>query len=158
TPPPAAPEPDAATRGEIDAMSAKLVEVEARLADGADAATSADIARAVDELRTELGAVAPVVADTSELERDLAVLGERFLGLETLSARVDQLAEAAANVPATPTAGVPDEQFSKLEARVEQLAAMLEERLSAAPAGGGASSLDADGLQDELERNRMTLE
>ncbi len=99
------------------------------------------MARAVDELRVELAAVeAPSAADTSALEGTISQLAERLESLEGLAARVDGLNDAvAAGIPSGPDPAQ-EEILGRLQARVEELATTLEERLTASPSAGPASS------------------
>jgi len=140
---------------EIGTLTERLGAVEGRLQ--GELVTSTDVSRAVDELRVELGAVEPPApVDTGDLERSIALLAGR---LEGLAARVDGLAEAAAaTMPPSGPDPATEELYGRLEARLDELATRLEERLAAAPSGAAASSLDTEGLEELLERNRMTLE
>ena len=92
--------------------------------------------------------------------RDDLPLAERLESLEGLAARIDGLndAVAAAASPGSSSDPAQQELLGRLEARVEELATSLEERLTASSTGGSTVSLEGEGLMDELERNRMTIE
>ncbi len=153
------PSTDPVVASELDTMSQRLRFMDARLND--EMATSSEVTRAVEALRVELaGAGTPVLIDTSELE---GTVGE-------LAARLDGLADTVATgLPGT--AGSDTEELQRLvdervdsqvAARVAELTEGLEERLAAAEGAPRTSGVgtggDTSGLEDLLERNRMTIE
>jgi hypothetical protein len=153
------PVTDPVVASELDTLSQRLRFLDVRLDE--EMATSSEVMRAVDAVRAELASSA-----ASQLEGTLGAL----------SARVDGLAEALAAAAPDTTAAAEELQRlvdERVEAQLaEQLAAQvaervaeftrgLEERLEAAAAqtrAGGSALGDASGLEDLLERNRMTIE
>ena len=156
------PVTDPVVASELDTLSQRLRFLDVRLNE--EVPTTSEMTRAVDALRAELASAGtPVAVDTSELEGTI----------QSLSTRLDGLAESIAT-GAAGSAGPAAEELQRLvdervEARVaEQVAERvaeltrgLEERFAAAesqPRAAGSVTGDTTGLEDLLERNRMTIE
>ena len=127
------PVTDPVVASELDTMSLRLRNLDDRLSE--DVATSAEVTQAIDALRAELENIGVPDTTGSTAEELQRLVGERI--------------EAQVEGP----------HRSRSESRSS--CGAFEERLAAAeaqPRTGGSITGDASGLDELLERNRMTIE
>ena len=139
-------------------LAAKLAALESRLP--TDTVTAGDLAAAVEELRAEQAPAADVDVGLdvdAALDDAVASLTEKLSLLEELQTRVDALAETVAADPAAP-AGRDEELRRELEERLATIASTVDEKLAAAGRQPSAAPGLPEGIEDDIERFRMTLE
>lgn len=146
----------AADRGTHEALAAQLQGVEHRLA--TDVVTSATFEGALSEIRDELARPAVMPPPPAEAEQAAARLEERLAVLESLSTRVDRLAEAVALPSSGEPAAASDDLRHEVDERLEELTRTLDERLAALGSGPAGTAEGPVGIEQELERTRMALE